>query len=422
MKSLLFVTGLAVGANTVLAAIPVGRGEVNLDLTASATYDSNVFGSPAATGDFYGTLTPHAVYTRKAGAIEAEANVGVSFERYLDQTQLNAANVNADATLRLAADPASRNLSGSVGASYHESSDVNADVNARINSKTTALTGAAALVTGPRTDLAFHATYTDIERNVASNQQLLGSELRYDYRDFFYGNKLLLTGNYDQARSSGQNLRGADLDQTSYSFAAGLGRSFYHDTVQGELSYGYRVLDRARAETTTGATRQSGPVITASLQGPFLPRRYFPKVTSRLVLSYQDASTPGVNDTGGKALTGALELDWQARTNTMATFTATRGQRLSADDLTVVSSALLLGLAQTFRYNLTGSVSAGYSWDTYRGTNRSDQTVLATAGLKYNFARSWVANASYRLSSVTSSDRRAAYDRQVTSLSVTYQF
>jgi hypothetical protein len=421
MKTILIAAGLVAGTCPALGAIPVGRGDIALDLTASATYDSNVFGAPDAVGDFFGTLTPHAVYTRKAGEIEAEANVGISFERYAEQTQLNAANVDADATLRLSPDSI-RNFSGSLTGGYHERSDVNPDIDARINSKTATFSGTGTLITGVRSDLAFDANYTDVNRDIASDQQLIDSELRYDYKDFFYGNSLRLVGKYDEARSSGQNLRDADLDQNSYSIAAGLGRSFYHDVIKAGISYGYRVLNRSAAETASGETRQGGPVISASIEGPFLPEKYFPKIKSSLVISYEEANTPGVNDTGGKELIGALNLDWQARSTTVASFSATRSQRLSADDLTVVSSDLLLGVTQTLRYNLTANAAAGYNWDTYKGISRSDKTVLVTAGLRYLFARTWTASASYQLSDVVSDQRRATYNRSVTTLSVNHQF
>jgi hypothetical protein len=421
MKTLKLALGLSVLAGSARADLPVGRGDVTLNLTTAATYDSNVFGTPNAQGDYYGTLTPQAVYVRQAGEIEARANVAVAFERYLDQTQLDAANLDADASLRVSPDP-TRNFSGSLEAAYVETSDVNTDVDARIKAKTATFTGTSAWIAGPRTDFSFDASYSDIARDIASDQQLLGSELIFDYKDFLGGDTLRLTGDYDEARSSGRNLLGADLDQNSYSLAAGLGRAFYHDVIQAWVSCGYRVLERSQAETSAGVTRQGGPIFLASLTGPFLPRKYFPKVKSRLELSYEDATTPGVDDPGEKELTGALHLDWQARDTTAASFSATRSQRLSADDLTVVTSALQLGVQQTLRYNLTGNLSAGYNWDTFHGIGRSDQTVLFSAGLNYVFARNWNAQALCQLGSADSNVPQANYTRDIVTLSVAHQF
>ncbi len=70
-------------------------------------------------------------------------------------------------------------------------------------------------------------------------------------------------------------------------------------------------------------------MFTLTLNGPFLPAQYFPKVTSQLSLSYQDTATPGINDTATKELTGSLALGWQARPATRVSFTANRNQGLS---------------------------------------------------------------------------------------------
>ncbi|MBC7365567.1 MAG: outer membrane beta-barrel protein [Undibacterium sp.] len=421
MKTLKIVLGLSALTSPALAGIPFARGEIDFTAVATATYDSNVFGRRDATEDFYGTLAPRVLFARRAGQIDAEASAGISFIRYADQTQLKADNVDAVAMLRTNAAEA-RNFSGSVSAAYRESSDASSDINARIKAKAATFSGQGALVTGPRTDVALNVDYTDTERDVASDQQLLATVFRFGYKDFLVGNNLHLIGNYDETRSSGRNLRGAGLNQKSYSVAAGLSRAFYHDLIRAQVSYGYRVLNRSRSETSTGVTRQSGPVFTASIDGPFLPPRYFPKIKSKFELSYQESSTPGVNDTGNKTLAGLLSLGWQARPNTVVRFSAIRSQRLSVDDLTVVSSSLLLGLEQTIRYNLTGSVSAGYNWDTFRGVNRSDETILFNAGLNYLFARTWTATASYRLSSATSTLRQANYDRHLVSLSLAHRF
>ena len=421
MKTLCIALGLSVLTSSALADIQVGRGTVSATATATATYDSNIFGTHDATSDYYGTLAPGVSYIRKSGLIEADADAGISFIRFLNNSQLNANNLSADGALRI--NPSDiRNYSGSLSAAYLETSDVNTDINARLDTKTTTFTGQTAVITGPRSNLSLSGNYADSQYSGAGDQQILTAETLYDYKDFFYGNSLRLVGDYDELHTSGNNLLGVPLDQNSYTLSAGLGRAFYHDAIHAGISYGYRVLNRSSAETSTGATQQKGSVITASLEGPFLPEKYFPKIRSGIELSYEDAATPGVNDTGGKELTGALHMDWQARDTTVVSFLATRDQRLSVNDLTVVSTALQLGLKQQLRYNLTGSLSAGYNWDTFRGIGRSDQTILVNAGLKYVFARSWTANASYKLSSDASNLRQSTYDRNIVSVGVTYQF
>lgn len=421
MKTPPLVLGLSLLASPLLAGVPLGRGEVSFDFTAAASYDSNVFGTVKNREDFFGVLTPHAVYVRKAGRIEAQLGALLSLERYARETQLDADNLSVDGALRVAADP-DRRISGEVGAGYHENALVDPDLNGRVKSQSRNYLAETTVVTGPRTDFLLRADYSDVRRNLASDQQLLATRFRYSLRDFLGGNSLDLLGNYDRTRSSGDNRRGAELDQNSYSAMLGLSRTFYHDVIKAGATYGYRVLTRSAAETASGQTRQAGPVLSVNLEGPFLPAKYFPKMKSRLALGYQQSSTPGVNDTGSKELTGAMNLEWQARPNTAATFSANRSQRLSADDLSVVTSSVVLGLQQVLRYNLTGNVSAGYNWDSYRGTGRADETVQCNAALKYVFATTWSANASYRYTSAVSNLRASTYDRHIVSLGLSHQF
>ncbi|MBC8011572.1 MAG: outer membrane beta-barrel protein [Burkholderiales bacterium] len=421
MKTLITAAGLAALTCPALAGVPVGRGEIFAAVTGMTTYDSNVYGTPDATGDFSTTLAPRLTYLRQAGLIESEANLGVSFIRYLEETALDAENLDANAALRI---PSSdlRNYSGSVYAAYLETSDLDTDLNARVNTQTTSFEARSALVTGPRTDLAFNASHVDAQRSVASDQQTLASELAYGYADFFNGNNLRLVANYDALQSSGENARDAPLDQKSYTLTAGLNRLFAHDTLRVGVNYGYRILERSAAETAEGDTTEGGSVISASVDGPFLPKKHFPKIESRFGITYEDAAAPGIDDTGSKELTGYLSLSWQARERTRVSFSAHRSQRLSADDLSVLSTYVRLGLDQTLRTNLTGSLTAGYDWSSYSTVGREDRTASLNAGLRYQFSRSWDASLTYAFSSTTSDVVASEYDRHLVSLGISYRF
>ena len=421
MKRIIISAGLTALAVVSRAEVSLGRGELSATVAGLATYDSNVFGTHDATGDFSGTLTPRISYVRKAGQIEADANASVSFVRFLEQTQLNADNVDADAALRLPKSDV-RNFDGLLSAAYVENSDVNADLNTRVTTRTTTVIGQADLLPAPRHSVAVNGNYTDTRYSVGSTQQNLTTNGTYNYSDFFYGNSLRLAGNYEQLRTSGDNSLGVPLDQNSYTLSAGLVHPFANNTVHAGFSYGYRVLNRTAAETSTGVERQAGSVITATLDGPFLPEKYFPKITSQLALSYQDTATPGINDPGTKEFTGSLTLAWQARESTRVSFTAHRDQRLSVNDLTVVSTNVQLGVEQTLRYNLTASLTAGYDWSTYRTINRQDETASLNATLRYHFAGAWDATLTDVLNSTSSNVVQSSFDRNVASVGVTYRF
>jgi len=420
MKTMRLAAVLACTTVPVLAALPVGRGELSFGATAMATYDTNINGTHDGTEDYYGTLTPRARYERKAGQIEVDASLALAILRFADQTRFNADNLAADLTFRLREDPTQK-LSGAVTAGYHETSEVNPDLNERIRAKTTTFSGLGTLVTGPRTRFGLDASSTDVTRSTASDQKLMHGELRFDYEGFLDDTSLRLAYDRDSTSTSGGNFRGVDLDQTANQLMLSLARPLYRD-VLGRFGVGYRVLDRSAAETGTGQTRLSGTVVMASIEGPFLPPRYFPKIKSRLAFSYENAAAPGVNDTGTKNLAGNLSLVWQARETTVISLLAERSQRLTADDLTVVSTTARLRLEQNLRYNLTGSLSAGYDWETFRGVGRSDRRKSGEAGLSYHFARTWDASAVGRVESTSSTQVRSAFNRQLVSLTLGHQF
>jgi Putative beta-barrel porin 2 len=422
MKTIILAAGFAVVTGSALASTPVGRGEISATIAATGIYDSNVFGTPDAIADYSGTLAPRLSYTRKAGEIEAAADAGISFIRYVDQTQLDANNVDADATLRMT-ESNTRNYYGTATAAYHEASDLNTDVDTRVELKTASLTGQLSMITGPRSDAGVTGSYIDTRPSVGSNQQILTTEALWDYKNVLEYYSLRVLGDYDELHSSGNNTLGVPLAENSYMLSAGLGRALAHNTLRAGISYGYRILNRSAAEAGPDNRRQAGSVISASLAGPFLPEKYFPKVTSEFTLSYQDSATPGINDSGNsKELTGSLSLAWQARPNTSASFAVHRSQRLAVSDFSVVTTSVLLGLSQVLRYNLTGTLSAGYDWSTFRGLNRQDEIASFSAALKYHFARTWDANLSYGYTSLTSSLPHTDYNRHVVSLGVTHEF
>ena len=425
MKMLRFIVGLSIlpvlWASS-LHAIPVGRGEVTLSANASATYDSNLEGRSNGTEDYFGTFAPRVSYVRRAGRIEANADVGVSIVRYLDNTEYDAENVSGNVSIQLS-QKSFQNITASLNAGYVESYDMDPDVNARIKSTSTTFSGQLGLVTGPRTSFDFNGSYSNSKNDttLASDQEILTGGGEFSYRDFLEGTTLILSYNYTSARSSGDNILGADLDQTSHHYSLGLSRPLYRE-VTGRINYGYRALDRSAAETTAGVTEDGGTVLSASIDGPFLPPRLFPKIKSHFSIAYSDATSPGINDPGSKQLTGDLSLSWEARETTTVSIGVDRTQRLAVTDVGVVTTTAYATLTQKLRYNLSGSAGANYSWNTYRSIGRSDKTFSGDVGLNYDFARSWTATSSYRYQSTASDLPFADYVRHLAILSLGYTF
>jgi hypothetical protein len=402
------------------ASIPVGRGEVAVTAAASTTYDSNLSGRRNSGDDYYGTFAPRISYLRRAGKVEADASVGLSFLRYADHKEFNSEDLSADLSVRLSPNSFQK-LSGSLVASYVEGYQADYDLNNRIKTAGTTVSAEAGLVTGPRTNVSLTGSYSNSNRVGASDQETLNGGATFGYRGFLDDTTLSFTYGFTQANTSGENTLGSGLDQTSHSFSVALSRAIYHD-VTGKLSYGYRILDRSALETASRITRDKGSFFTAGIDGPFLPRRLFPKIKSHASISYQDAQTPGVNDTGDKQISGDVGLSWEARSTTTVSLTATRSQRLSTTDLTVVSSGLRARLTQQLRHNLSGAIGAGYNWENYRGITRKDHVFSADGSLNYSFARTWTASAIYTYTANSSDSLVADFKRHLATVSVSYTF
>ncbi|HEX2853365.1 MAG TPA: outer membrane beta-barrel protein [Opitutaceae bacterium] len=403
-----------------LATIPLGRGEVAISASVSGTYDSNVSGRRGSQEDFYGTFAPRISYLRRAGKIEADASVSISSVRYVDSQQFNSDNVAADVSLQLS-EKSFQNISASVSAGYTESYQIDQDLNARIKSDVTTFSGQLGLVPSPRTSVTMHASYSDAENTGASDQQMLSGGGAFNFNNLMGNTTVILSYDYTSAESSGENLLGAELDQNSHHFSLGLSRPLYRE-VTGRINYGYRILNRSAAETTAGTTRQAGTVLSATIDGPFLPARAFPKIKSHLSLSYQDATTPGVNDPGTKLLTGDLSLSWEARESTTLSLGTSRTQRLAVTDISVVTTSARASVTQKLRYNLSGSAGVNYEWNTYKGIPRSDEVFSYDGALNYDFAHSWTASASYRYQSSQSNQVVSDYVRHLAILSLGYTF
>jgi hypothetical protein len=426
MKTLRPIAGLLIlpilFACPSLASIPVGRGEVSIAATLSATYDSNVSGRRGSQEDYYGTFAPRVSYMRRAGKIEADASVGLSSVRYLDSKQFDSDNPSASVALQLA-EKSFQNISGSISADYSETYQVDQDLNARIQSDITTFSGQAGLVTGARTSLSLHGSFSDAKHSGAgaSDQQTLTGGGAFNYSNFLGETTAILSYDYTESESSGDNMLGVDLDQNSHHFSLGLSRPLYRE-VTGRVNFGYRILNRSAAETAAGTTRQTGTTLSATLNGPFLPTRVFPKIKSQLSLSYQDATTPGINDDGSKSLTGDVSLAWEARESTTISLGASRTQRLAVTDISVVTTSARAGITHKLRYNLSGSAGVNYDWNSYRGIDRSDEIFSYDGALNYNFARTWTASASYRYQSSQSNQTVSDYVRHLAILSLGYTF
>lgn len=409
------------------AAVPawgfteIERGELLLSTSASATYDSRVLGGTSGADDLIFTLFPQFLYKRdQAAQLKLDGHAGVRINRYYDFTQFDSEDFTAGLNLRLPKGVGPR-FSGSFSVNYDERSDVNYDVNQRVREHMFTTNFSGNYLTSLKTSLDFDAGFLDAQRNIYSDRQQWGGGIGFNYRDFLHGTSLHLKYRHLDNETSGDNPLNAPLNQQLDTYSIGLSRPIYAD-VTASVSYGYRFLDRSRAETITGQTHYEGSFFAASLEGPFLPPRMFPKLTSSLSLSYQSSDVPGINDTNTRRFAGSANLSWQARETTRVFFNARRAQDLTINDITVDANTVSLGVRQEIGHFIDGTAVVGYDHRAYRGFNRSDDAFFFEARAGYRVTKYWSASAAYRFRNSDSDAVFADYSRHIVSLSANYTF
>jgi hypothetical protein len=271
---------------------------------------------------------------------------------------------------------------------------VDTEVMDRVPTKSFAASASFTYKLSLKTGLTDTIAYTDSSRSGYSDQKSFMNDVSFKYSEFLGSTSFRLTHSYQKTTSSGENFLNAELDQTSNAFSASLSRPIAGPLV-GELTYGYRFLDRAADESLIGQTSNDGGFFTATLSGPFLPPSRFPKTKSSASVSYQESTSPGINDTGQKTLTGNVSLEWEARERTTFELGASRNVGLSANDLSVESTEVNFGVTEKVGYatSLRGNVS--YMWRSFRGIDRDDKMLQGSLSASRRLNRNWTTGVSY---------------------------
>jgi hypothetical protein len=247
--------------------------------------------------------------------------------------------------------------------------------------------------------------YSDTSREFYSDQETLSNNLSLAYEGFLRGTSLILGHTFTVTNTSGNSdiiitdpegnpIDTNGLDQHSHNVSLGLSRPLYGE-VTGTLTYGYSILERSSGETTNGETESTSAYISASINGPFLPRNRFPKLTSSASISYSQPATAGVNDDSGKFVSGHMNLGWSARERTKLHVRASRSMDLAANDFSVQNTRIGAGFDQHIGRSTHLSGSVGYRWSTYRGADRDDNSLDASLGLSRSFNKYLSASLGY---------------------------
>ena len=406
-----------------LAEIYTAGGKVDLNATLSETYDSNLSARSDAQGAYFTSLSPGASYVRDTSLLKTSAHIGMGIQRYFDHKEFNQETYQAGATLALEQGTLG-NYSLSLGVNYSDGASANYDLGQRISSRSYGLTGSATVETSERTGLAFSSSLNRADTGLYGKQDTFSNSADFHFGPVMRDAQLFVTYSNSITKSSGKNELNVALDQSSNSLSVGIGKKLT-EKLFGRVNAGYSWNSISNAEASYSGGNTSGAVVSASLTGPFLPEKLFPKTTSSFSISYSDSVSRGLYDSGGKQLSGSLSLGWQARENTHLSFNTSRSRRLALNDRTVDTSDIGVAVSERLMNGLMLNASAGYNWSTYVSkinANTEGFNYSASASYSFGAKQNWSALLSYRYTSNSSAIafRNLSHYTAVASISYSY--
>jgi hypothetical protein len=377
-----------------------------LNTTLTGTYDSYFIGTASRDPDYYATLSPQLSYTHLIGPTGLRAYAGMSINRYNTNSRFDSEDLSLGLSSNLPLVDGSR-LSGRLGASYNESTQVDQIVNDRVAIKSYQFDFNSSYRAGVKTTVSDAINYARNERKIYGDQTIWSNMLTFGYADFLEDTNLNLSHTYTRTKSTAGNFAGyvydpqllgsipdVAIDQTANSFNVGVAHPIYGRII-GEAVYGYMIMHRSSAETNNHNSDDKSSSIALNITGPFLPPERFPKVESSATISYQQSASRGINDSGAKTIVGNARLAWNARERTHLSVGVSRSQALGANNFSVANTTANFGVTESVGLATKLSSNISYTWRTYRGINRSDSVFEGSLSANHSLTNHWSVGANY---------------------------
>jgi|GEM_PF-3785939 len=363
----------------------VGRGELELQVSAAAYSTDNLNGNALSEGDEFLTFTPTITYTVDTSRINIESSLSLPVKRYSSQSVFDSEDIIFSVTSKAPFLPSSP-LYGNVSFSYADTVDIDYLINARIASKTTNVGANGGIKLGQRFDLRGGADY---------NERLTDG----------------ITG-----------LRSFSDYQTK-SVYGGLQINEILGSANGYVDY------RFQKRETIGQLRNDGiddidEGIRFGLNGQILPERLFPKLEADLSFGFakSDDFRDSSNNDDFLIISGSLEYPATQKTN--VAFNVSRNLRVTNLDQNVESFQMSLAINQTPRQNLNFNWSVGYEVNDFGFSqsttipDRKDTTLFASGAVNLIFTIPWFATAGIDFRDTESNDLFRDYSSTTVFLSV----
>lgn len=403
-----------------LAEFQVGDGALQLDTSLTGVYDSNLRASVNNIEDYYLSFQPTLRYRRPGALFSTEASAGLRIKRYLDTTESNSEDADLSFDWNMKRDDG-HTTGATLGLRYYEITEADLNLNDLVRTKTFSANISGEVLVAQRNLLSAGLAYHDSERNLGSDQKTSNAHVGYTYLGLSSGSELNFTYSHQESKSEKNAANIETIDQKGDTISSTISRPIY-DQLRGGLTYGYRWLNRGEQEALLGLNNSKGSFFGLNLDGPFLPRQYFPKTTGTFRLGYERAETPGLNDRSNERLVGQVNISWAAREHTNVGIFANRSQDLSITDNTVVTETTGITLRQGLGAFVDTDFSLSRTNADFVDLARTDKRYEARAAATYHINRTWSSALSYRYLKSDSNVAVANYTRHIVSGTVNYAF
>jgi Putative beta-barrel porin 2 len=398
----------------------IGRGAVSIQTSGALNYDSNLQASAVTEGDFYLDNNLTALYRRQHSRIKTDATLVAGIERYLELTDFNSENYQANYALSLPRGE-DYDFGASATLAYFEQTESDVDLNTRVHAQSFNASLATELALTRNHIFSNGLAANQTLRDVGSASRSYEGNLKYDFLGFAQDTSvgIAYTGKNTQTDSDSANRTG--LEQVSHSLSVQASRPLYAQ-VLATTALGYSWLERSAEEQALGLTNSGGLIYSFALSGEFLPRKYFPKTKGTFRIGYEEASSPGLNDNNTRRVVGNFDVRWQARERTSVGLSLSRNQDLTATDNTVLTNTAEVNITQAIGQSLNSQLALGYTLADYPGLDRVDHRTSFTSTSSYVFNRRWSTAFRYGYLLSLSSATRSDYASHNVRLSATYVF
>lgn len=421
MKKVLATAALLVLAGpAVFAEWAAGSGALQLETLFSGTYDSNIRDSVDDIADYYFTFEPTLRYRSTDSRFTTNASAGVRFKRYADHSSANSDDANLRFDWRLLRE-ADHTVGADLSLAYYEVTEPVLEVNTLVRTRTFSAQGSGEVLVARSNLLGAGFTYSDSQRNLGSDQELSSARVNYSYIGMPDGTRLTLDYQRQHNRSRPTDAAMPQLDQNADNVSASVSHPLFEEcNLVG--TYGYRWLDRGREEAAAGLPDEHGSFYSVGVDGPFLPRQYFPKTTGTFRLAYEQAAVPGLNEHSDQRLVGRLDVAWQARPRTKVRVFASRSQELTIDDNTVIDETGGVGLTQLVGEFVTLEATVRRTNADFINLARTDNRSEGELSGTWQVNRRWSSQLGYRYLHSESNAALANFDRHLVRWDLTYVF